>query len=378
MTNNDLIEKLNQIKDLNSGGKPDSAWIASNRDVMMSQIQPNSQNESTVKELGDGFYYGQYFNNLFRQNFLKPAIATFALVFLMLGYSATLSVANASLPGDTLYPIKTAKERVQLAFTFEEEEKVKLQMTFVSNRADELQQLVKTTSDDNNKNAVVKQTAQQIVKDVATVKDHLNEISASSMTADKNKVIEAAKEIDTKTMVIKQSLVETHSSLNENDKKELEGDLKQAIVTTEETGTSALNVIIKKYESGQSNIDDTDLAARVADRIKDAEINIDGANKVIAKVSTTTTAILNSTVSITNTSSTTPTLTTIKNQPQEAQVAIEEAKDLLDQKDFSSALDKITETNKIVSTVEENVRVIVSESIDIKNSSPTSTISTIK
>lgn len=373
MTNKELIEKLNQVKDLSSGGQPDQAWIASNRDVMMSQIQPSSQNESTVKELGDGFYYGQYFNNLFKQNLLKPAIATFSLVLLMLGYSATLSVANASLPGDTLYPIKTVKERVQLAFTFEEEEKVKLQMTFVSNRADELQQLVKTASDDNNKNAVVKQTAQQIVKDVATVKDHLNEISASSMTADKNKVIEAAKEIDTKTMVIKQSLVEAHSSLNEESKKELEGALKQAIVTTEEAGTSALNVIIKKFESGETNLNSTEVATRVADRIKDAEVNIEGANKVIAKVSTTTAAILNTVVPVVNSSSTAPTLTTIKSQPYEAQVVIEEAKDLLDQQNFSSALEKITETNKIVSTVEANVREIVNESINLENASSTST-----
>lgn len=380
MTNRELIEKLNQVRDLTSGGNPDSSWIVSNKNIMMSQIQPNNQHESPVKEIGDGFYYSQYINNLFKQSFLKPVVATLSLVLIMLGYSATVSVANASLPGDMLYPIKTVQEKVQLVFTFQEDEKVKLQMTFVSNRADELQQLVKTTDDTDEKTEAVKKISQQIVKDVVTVKDHLNKISIASVNIDNTKVIEVAKEVDTKTMEIKQGLVETHSILSQDVKKEVEGDLKKAINTTEETGTSALNMIIKKYENGDGSIDGKDVANRVADRIKDAEGNIEGANKVIETVSTSTTAILNSNAKISppTSTSTAPTLSSIKDQPQAAQVTIEKAKDLLGQKDFSSALEKITETNKIVSTVEENVRVIVNESVKIENANSTVSTSTSK
>lgn len=375
MTNKELIAKLNQVRDLNSGGKPDAAWMASNRDVLMSQIQPNSVNESPVKEFGTGFYYGQYFYNLFKQSFLKPALATFSLVLLMLGYSATVSIANASLPGDMFYPIKTTKERVQLAFTFQEEEQVKLEMTFVTNRATELQQLVRATDDNDKRAEAVKKTSQQIVRDIGDVQDHLNKINLAAVDGNKAKVIEVAKEIDTKTLEVKQGLVETHSILSSEAKKDVEIDLKKAISTTEEVGATALNVIIKKFESGESSIDGNEVASRVADRIKDAEGNIVGANKVIENVSTSTTAILTSNAKVLapKSTSTSPTLITIKDQPEAAKVVITEAKTLLDQKNFSSALEKITETNKIVSTVEENVRVIVDESNKIENKETIST-----
>ncbi|MEK7072504.1 MAG: DUF5667 domain-containing protein, partial [Patescibacteria group bacterium] len=235
MTHKELVEKLNQVKDLSSGGNPNSVWVTSNKEILMSQIQPNNQNESPVAKSSERIYYFEYFNNLFRQSILKPATAFMIIVFVLLGYSATVSVAGDSLPGDMFYPIKTAREKVQLAFTFEEGEKVMLQMAFVSNRADELQQLVRTTDNTARSKAAVKKTAQQIVKDVKDVKDQLNKISLAAVS-----IIDVAKEVDTKTLEVKQSLTAAHEGLSTEIKNEVSDDLKEAIVTTEETGTSAL------------------------------------------------------------------------------------------------------------------------------------------
>lgn len=314
MTHKELIKKLNQVRDLSSGGNPNSVWVASNKEILMSQIKPNSQNESPVATSSERIYYFEYFNNLFRQSILKPATAFMIIVFVLLGYSATVSVAGDSLPGDMFYPIKTAREKVQLAFTFEEGEKVMLQMAFVSNRADELQQLIRTTDNTARSKAAVKKTAQQIVKDVKDVKDQLNKISLAAVS-----LVDVAKEIDTKTLEVKQSLTAAHDGLSTEIKNEVSDDLKEAIVTTEEAGTSALNVIIKKYESGEMKIADSEVTSRVADRIKDAEGNISGAIQTVQNASST-------------------------------QVTIGQAKNLLDQKSFSLALEKITETNQIVNT----------------------------
>ena len=306
----ELIQKLNQVKNLTAGGQPDESWVLSNKEVLMSQVQPNQLAESTAKISSDRIYYFEYFNNLFKQNLLKPATAFMVVVFVLLGYSATVTVAGDSLPGDMLYPIKTAREKVQLVLTLKDEAKVSLQMSFVSNRANELQKLAKTT---NNKE-IVKKTAQQIVKDVKDVKDQLNKISMAAVN-----IVEVAKEVDTKTLEVKQSLTAAHEGLSQDIKNEVSGDLKEAIATTEEAGTSALNVIIKKYESGGVQIDDSELVSRIGDRIKDAEGNITGASQTAKNASTT-------------------------------QTVIEQAKDLLDQKNFSSALEKVTETNQLVNT----------------------------
>lgn len=310
----ELAKKLNQVKNLTAGGQPDQAWVLSNKNILMSQIQPHNQSEETTNIRSEKIYYFEYFNDLFRHNVLKPATVFVVVVFVLLGYSATVTVAGDSLPGDIFYPIKTAREKVQLAFTFQEEEKVKLQMTFVSTRADELQKIVKTVDDNDKKKEVVKKAAQQIAKDVKGVKDQLNKINMAAIN-----IVEVAKEIDTKTLEIKQSLAATHENLSTEMKNEVSDDLKAAIATTEETGTSALNVIIKKYESGDVKIDDSEVTARVADRIKDAQGNVDGINQTTANASTT-------------------------------QIVIEQAKDLLDQKNFSLALEKVTETNQIVNT----------------------------
>jgi len=306
----ELIQKLNQVKNLTAGGQPDQSWVLSNKEVLMSQVQPNQLAEASAKISSDRIYYFEYFNNLFKQNVLKPATAFMVVVFVLLGYSATVTVAGDSLPGDMLYPIKTAREKVQLVLTLKDEEKVSLQMSFVSNRANELQKLAKTA---NNKE-IVKKTAQQIVKDVKDVKDQLNKINMAAVN-----IVAVAKEVDTKTLEVKQSLTAAHEGLSQEIKDEVSGDLKEAIATTEDVGTSALNVIIKKYENGEVNIDDSELALRVADRIKDAEGNIVGAVQTTANASTT-------------------------------QTVIEQAKDLLDQKNFSSALEKVTETNQLVNT----------------------------
>ena len=306
----ELIQKLNQVKNLTAGGNPDQSWVLSNKKILMSQVQPNRPADSVTAVNSDRVYYFEYFNNLFKQNVLKPATAFMVIVFVFLGYSATVTVAGDSLPGDMLYPIKTARERVQLFLTLKDEEKVSLQMSFVSRRADELQKLAKTS---DNKD-IVKKTAQQIVKDVKDVKDQLNKISMAAVN-----IVEVAKEVDTKTLEVKQSLTAAHEGLSQEIKDEVGGDLKEAIATTEDAGTSALNVIIKKYENGEVNIDDSELASRVGDRIKDAEGNIVGAVQTTQNASTT-------------------------------QTVIAEAKDLLDQKNFYSALEKVTETNQLVNT----------------------------
>jgi hypothetical protein len=62
-------------------------------------------------------------------------VAIFA--FLVAG-TGTVAAASDSLPGDTLYAVKLATERVQLAFTFSDTGKAKLEAKFAGRRAEEM------------------------------------------------------------------------------------------------------------------------------------------------------------------------------------------------------------------------------------------------
>jgi hypothetical protein len=70
-----------------------------------------------------------------------PRWATITLiavfVFLAAG-SGAVAAASGSLPGDTLYAVKLATERVQLAFTFSDTGKAKLEAEFAGRRVEEM------------------------------------------------------------------------------------------------------------------------------------------------------------------------------------------------------------------------------------------------
>lgn len=361
MNDKDLIQKLSQLKNIEAAGAPSKDFVASNREILMSQIKPASVSSSPVEKAGEASYYIEYFNNLFRQRILKPAMATFVIVLMLLAYTATLSVASASLPGDAMYSVKTAKERVQMAFTFGDEDKVMLQMTFISRRSEELKKVAVSDDDSATKQENIEKTAKKIAQDIQVVKERLNKITIASMDTANESVLAIAKEIDTKTLEVKQNIIITSEILPADVQVEVSEELKKAIDTTESTGADALAVIITQYEGGKSELNNEEVASRVADRIKDAESGIVLVTIAVEGVATTTADILISLedMSETTATSTIETLEDIKDKPQEAQDAIDEAKELLDLGDFASALEKITETNNIVGVTGEDVQIII-------------------
>lgn len=65
------------------------------------------------------------------------AILVAVFVFLMAG-GGTVAAASDSMPGDILYPVKMATERVQIAFTFSDGGKAELHAKFAGRRAEEV------------------------------------------------------------------------------------------------------------------------------------------------------------------------------------------------------------------------------------------------
>jgi hypothetical protein len=70
------------------------------------------------------------------------AVALAAVLILILVGAGTVTASTGSLPGDTLYPVKTATEKVQGFFTFNGEAKANFHMKLAQRRLDELKLLV--------------------------------------------------------------------------------------------------------------------------------------------------------------------------------------------------------------------------------------------
>ena len=350
----ELIQKFNQIKATKAGGNPDRDWLVSNREILMSQIRPNTQSDYQVEKTGEAKYYFQYFNNVFQQSVLKPALASFVLVLMMLGYTATNSIAGASLPGDMLYPIKTAKEKVQLAMALSDEDKIELQMSFITKRADELQQIANQNQTDSHISEQIRITAQNITENAKGINSQFAKI-ATAAGDDKEKVVNIAKEIDSKTLQVKQAVINANSSLSDSVKVEVYNDLKTAIDSTKTTGSSALTVIVDKYESGEVAIDGKEVAERVALRIKDAETGVQNITEAVKKITDGNFTISLPIGEAYNSSSTDE----VVSGSEAAQTTIGQAKDLLDKQDFSSALEQITKTDQLINIVNQEVQAIV-------------------
>jgi uncharacterized membrane protein YccC len=70
------------------------------------------------------------------------ALATFLLIFLVASTSGVAFASQWTIPGDTLYPVKTSLERVQLALSLSEARRAQLHITFAERRLVEIQNLV--------------------------------------------------------------------------------------------------------------------------------------------------------------------------------------------------------------------------------------------
>lgn len=365
MSNKYVIKKLKLLKNLEAGGRPQDFWVKSNREILLNQISPLAK---TVKQEN---YYFRLVSDFFGQQVFRPVLGAAGVIVAYFFCISLMTVANASLPGDMLYPIKTASENVQMAMTFSDENKVNLQMDFISRRGDELQQIVRQPGSAQVKTEKVETAVKKISKDVKEVNDKLTKIANNTSAQN---AIEVVKQIDEKTLKVEKDLVSAHALLSNEVKKEVVTDIKDAIANTGDVGTKALTIMVEKGQSGeQTAVSDTDIASRVAERIKNAEnglaVAVADVQKAVtstpidASVSsslTTLSAITSSTIS--NVASGTA-AANIAQKPVQAAAAIEEAKSLLEQKNFTSALEKIGESKALVGEVIEQTPTLT-EAVD--------------
>ena len=377
MSNKTLINNLKKIKNLETVGRPEGVWVSANREILLRQINPQSKGVDYQPIQ----YYIEYCRRVLRQQVLRPALMAVVVFGAYFGYSAMSLAAKASLPGETLYPVKVLGEQIQMAATIGDDNKVKLKMDFISRRGDELQQLAKKPDDVKTKSQNISTAVKKITADVQDVQVTIDKMS---QTASAKNIINAAKAVDDKTLKVEKDIVDAHASLDPEVKKDVAKDVKEAIATTEVVGTSALTVLVAKsadqeVKDSSQAISDKELTNRVSDRIENSELTLQVAAGEVSKIATATAATINLSTVVTTASATSSdvTTTTIKAavadvtaQPKVGQAVIEQAKNLLEKKDFTSALQKVVESKVIAADVLEKAP-LLDEQIKIQAASST-------
>jgi hypothetical protein len=130
MKDQELLNQLNNLAQV----KPSQAWLASNREILASQIYsgtPETSELSWAVKL-----------NLFGSRILQPQyIAMMIVVFFVSSGVVGYQSSQDTKPGDTMYQAKRIGERAQLMMTFNDVSRAKLNLSLASERVEELKQV---------------------------------------------------------------------------------------------------------------------------------------------------------------------------------------------------------------------------------------------
>lgn len=187
MHDKDLFKHLNNLKTI----KPDRAWKERNRELLFKQISGDSINENRMDETKLNFLQilesciAKYAVNIFSQ----PAWIAAIIAFLMVaGGTASVFASHNAKPGDSLYIAKIISEKAQLALTFGDKEKAKLNIEFAGNRAKELFQVINESNDGSAKQEKIEKLSNDFKKEIAAVKTNFGKINSNNANENKNEI----------------------------------------------------------------------------------------------------------------------------------------------------------------------------------------------
>lgn len=166
MTDKDLISKLNTLKTI----KPDSAWMTSNRDLLLSQIS-----NSGARDLSAWQIFVINFNS-FAKAIAQPVYALGAFVLILVGGSLfSHQVFGGAKPNDSLYIARIISEKAKLNTMFDLDERNKMAVQFASEHAQDISNVLADPkfNTEENKDQVAKLNA-SFDLEIKTVKSKIS------------------------------------------------------------------------------------------------------------------------------------------------------------------------------------------------------------
>ena len=173
MDNQTLIKQLKSLQSI----KPDENWKNSNRAVLFNQ----SAGSVTVAEKEEMGFSGKAWQKKISIFLHQPALAVILVCFLVIGGSAlSLEASRWPNPGSSLYIARVVSEKAQLAITFNEQKKAKLDFQFTNNHIKDITADLAKVNEDNQVKAA--ELTQNFKKEIATAKTKLRAIKSTPET----------------------------------------------------------------------------------------------------------------------------------------------------------------------------------------------------
>jgi flagellin-specific chaperone FliS len=196
------------------------AWLTS-RQKLVDYLQANPQPTETIEVTG----------SFSRKFYFKPVyMAAMSLVLVLVG--ATGAFAQQALPGEPLYPLKKAMEKVEVALAVTKQTKAKTQMVFTERRLAEAEKLL-----DQNKTEAASEALQGYQEQLAELQPQLNFDNGSNPSK-----LKAEHEVLIKQQERLARMANRSAKLSLNKQSQLEDEL---IKVMGEAGSRELNLVDK-------------------------------------------------------------------------------------------------------------------------------------
>ncbi len=166
MTDKDLISKLNSLKSI----KPDSTWMTSNRDLLLSQIS-----NSGARDLSAWQLFVINFNSLAKA-VAQPVYALGAFVLILISGSLfSHQVFSSAKPNDSLYIARIISEKAKLNTMFNSDERNKMAVQFATEHAQDISNVLADPkfNTEENKDQVAKLN-ESFDQEIKTVKSKIS------------------------------------------------------------------------------------------------------------------------------------------------------------------------------------------------------------
>ncbi len=275
MNEYEIISKLKTLKAI----KPDENWVISVRKrvldnsspfVVSSLSFPKAEARHCLIPVADvearhclvptiekRSAFGLNPSNLAKLLFNQLAFSLSALVFVLTSAYLTVNASMASLPGDSLYPVKIASENVVSAVAAEKD-KPGIAVEQAGKRLEEMDKLSQKVSDAGQQRKI-----ENLVKEYKGSIAKANEQFAN--LKDKSQKAEAAKVITSQTEKYPEALQKAANNLSAAVKEKVINEVAMAISATEKVNTQALLIMVEA-DGGNA-----DLVSKVKAKIEKIE-----------------------------------------------------------------------------------------------------------
>jgi|GEM_PF-5847638 hypothetical protein len=260
----DIVKQLKALRSI----EPGEAWKAEEKGRLLARISAfDAENDAIftvreIKEPGRGFGLSL---RTFLSNRFAVAMASLAVLFTSGAY--TVMAAQTSLPGDRLYAVKLAGEKIALAVA-SEEEKPKIEIEQAGKRLEELAKISQKTAEAGQDSKKVEELVAEFKAKVDSANAHLEELSAKGKTDTTVKVANVAKIISEQSEKYSTVLQQTTGTLPEPIKEKVAN----ATVAVQKTNIKALLVMVESPE--EKPISQEEIVAKVQTAVEKTEVKI--------------------------------------------------------------------------------------------------------